>query len=242
MGWWILFFIVVVIGSLFAIGMSNASAAAEKIVARQNEVQAEFPTDEFFMSELDGHFVGFSFERGVVVLGDMIFAKEYLFSEISSVEIIKNGSSVTTTNRGSQLLGAAVGGIALGGVGLLAGALTGSKKTNERVLDISLKITVDDNVRPLQVVKLFKSIDPKGTEPTSILIQPAITQADRLNAHFVNAMRKADQQRELPAPAAVPLLASSYGDQVKQLWELHQVGALTLEEYQDQKARLSQSA
>lgn len=223
-------------------GLKAESNRLAKIEARRLEIMQQYGSDEAFASDTDGSLIAFSFDRGVIVLGDLTFAKEYMFSEVSSVEMLRNGASITSTNRGSQLIGAAVGGIAFGGLGMLAGALSGSSKTVERVRDITMKITVDDNVRPIHVLKIYQSTDPKGVDPNSLQIKPHIEKADRINAHMVNGIRKADKVRELPAPASVPLLASSYGDQVRQLWELHQVGALTLEEYQDQKARLSQSA
>lgn len=196
------------------------------------------------MSPTDQGFIGFSFDRNMLVLGDPNFSKEYLFSEVATVDVIKNGASVTSTNRGSQLLGAAVGGIALGGIGLLAGALTGSKRTMDRTSEIGIKIVVDDRVKPLHYIQMFKWVDKKGLESDNAILKPTIDMADRLNAHLVNGMRKAAQGREddmrLASPATAPLLSStSYAEQVKQLWELHQAGALSAEEFQQQKALLT---
>ncbi|MFN3536511.1 MAG: SHOCT domain-containing protein [Brevundimonas sp.] len=240
MFWTILIIIAGVIVVAVMTGVHQAKESAEKTASLDKSVREEFDIDELFVSQTDQSFVGFSFDRNMVVLGDPNFRKEYMFSEIASVDIIKNGASITSTNRGSQLLGAAVGGIALGGIGLLAGALTGSKRTMDRINELAIKITVDDRVKPLHYIQVFKWHDKKGLEVESMLVKPSIEQADRLNAHFVNGMRRAAQL--LPAASTLGVIqtsSASYAEQVKQLWELHQAGAISAEEFQQQKSLLS---
>lgn len=244
MFWVIVVGIVIVVLVSIGAGISQANENVAKAATVDKTIREQFDIDELYVSTVDQSFLGFSFDRNMLVIGDAHFSKEYMFSEVASVDIIKNGASVTSTNRGSQLLGAAVGGIALGGIGLLAGALTGSKRTMDRTSEIAIKIVVDDRVRPLHYIQMFKWPDKKGLESDNALLKPTVEQADRLNAHLVNGMRKAAQNREdelrLVAPASVPLLATaSYADQVKQLWELHQAGALSAEEFQQQKALLA---
>lgn len=239
----IVFVLMIVVG--IGVGINQANENAAKAASIDQAIREQFNIDELYVSTVDQSFLGFSFDRKMVVIGDPNFRKEYMFSEIASVDIIKNGASVTSTNRGSQLLGAAVGGIALGGIGLLAGALTGSKRTMDRTSEIAIKIVVDDRVKPLHYIQMFKWPDKKGLESDNALLKPIIEQADRLNAHLVNGMRKAAQNREdelrLVAPANVPLLGT-YADQVKQLWELHQAGALSAEEFEQHKALLAPPA
>lgn len=244
MVWFIVIVVVLVLVGAVIAGVNQANENAAKAASVDKTIREEFDIDELYVSPTDQSFLGISFDRNMLVIGDAGFRKEYMFSEVASVDIIKNGASVTSTNRGSQLLGAAVGGIALGGIGLLAGALTGSKRTMDRTNEIAIKIVVDDRVKPLHYIQMFKWPDKKGLESDNALLKPTIEQADRLNAHLVNGMRKAAQAREdqlrVAAPAAVPLLGTaSYADQVKQLWELHQAGALSAEEFQQQKALLT---
>lgn len=237
------FIVIAILLLLFFVVVFYEVKSEERVAGIQKILKEEFRVDELYVSREDESFLGISFDRNTLVIGDPNFRKEYMFSEVASVDIIKNNTSVTSTNRGSQLLGAAVGGIALGGVGLLAGALTGSKRTKDRTNEIAIKIVVDDRVKPIHLIKLFNWHDKNGLEDDSDMLKPYIELADRFNAHLANGMRKAAQIREdqfrVSAPAAVPLLSSTtYAEQVKQLWELHKAGALSVEEFQQQKALL----
>jgi hypothetical protein len=239
--WGILIILAVLFVFAIAVGVMQGNETAEKVSALEKSLRDEFDIDELFVSSVDQSFVGFSFNRNMIIVGDPAFRKEYMLSEVASVEVIQNGASVTSTNRGSQALGAAVGGIAFGGVGLLAGALTGSKRTVDRVSELAIKITIDDRVRPLHFLRLFKWHDKKGVEADNFCLKPWIETADRINAHFVIGMRKATESTaQLAAPAAKRLASPmSYAEQIKQLWDLHQAGALSADEFERQKTVLA---
>jgi hypothetical protein len=77
------------------------------------------------------------------------------FTDLLSVEVFRDDASVTKTNRGSQLAGAAVGGVLLGPAGLLLGGLSGSKRNEAKVKTLSLKLYTNDIVRPVQEIFFF---------------------------------------------------------------------------------------
>jgi len=105
------------------------------------------------------------------------------FSELLSVEIAVNGDTLSKTNRGSQVLGGAVGGLLLGPAGLLVGALSGSKTSVERVSKISIKILISNIDNPSFEI-IFYSGPPIKSE--SFSHNTVISEADewiaRLNA------------------------------------------------------------
>ena len=80
----------------------------------------------------------------------------YDFSQLISVETVINDESLSKTKRGSQLVGGAIGGALLGPVGLLAGALSGSKKTISRVKKIAIKLTFQDLDYPMHEIIFFE--------------------------------------------------------------------------------------
>lgn len=91
--------------------------------------------------------------------------------DIVKCELIKNSQTVFTTNRGSQVMGALVGGALLGPVGAVIGGTTGSKTGTTKNDTYQIRIyynTVDDPVdiiKPLNgakeedVVKCYATIE-----------------------------------------------------------------------------------
>jgi hypothetical protein len=53
--------------------------------------------------------------------------------DVIGAEVIKDGTLITKTNRGSQVSGAIVGAALLGPVGLLLGGVTGTKRSEEKL-------------------------------------------------------------------------------------------------------------
>lgn len=76
---------------------------------------------------------------------------------ITAVEVIKDGFSLQKSNRGSQLAGAAIGGVILGPVGLILGGITGSKRTEEKTKDVVLRIYTNDLMNPIQDVTFYRN-------------------------------------------------------------------------------------
>lgn len=76
----------------------------------------------------------------------------YAFDDLVAVELVKDGSSITKTHRGSQLAGAAIGGALLGSAGLIVGGLSGSKSQQNMIEKLAIKIYVDDLVFPVQEI------------------------------------------------------------------------------------------
>lgn len=94
------------------------------------------------------------------------------FSDIVAVEVCRDGKSVIKTNRGSQVAGAAVGAILLGPFGLLLGGLTGSKRTEEKISRLSLKIYTNDLGRPVREVAIFSQIPAMKAEVVNKIYGP----------------------------------------------------------------------
>ena len=78
------------------------------------------------------------------------------FKDILSTETVINGESVNKTNRGDQIIRGAVGGLLLGPAGLLIGALTGSKRTEEKISKISIRVNVNDIDNPMHEVVFYE--------------------------------------------------------------------------------------
>lgn len=108
--------------------------------------------------------------------------------DIISIEVSETTDSetrtITKTNRGSQVLGAAVGGILLGGAGLIVGGVTGSKrskaKTTTYVNKVELKLMVNDMQNPVNSITLYVG----KTEENGLVHQDIMKKADLWNGIF----------------------------------------------------------
>jgi hypothetical protein len=80
------------------------------------------------------------------------------YGDIIESEIITEGDTITKTSRASQLAGAAVGGLLLGGVGAIIGGVSGKKVTNKNVNDVWLKLLINDTSYPVHLIDFIDKI------------------------------------------------------------------------------------
>ena len=158
---------------MFATFMSVITSRDQKIAtARRNQVSAKHPMDELYVSTVGQVAVGINFADGKIVLGRPGADKVYNFDQIAAVEVVENGATVSQTNRGSQLAGAAIGGLVFGGLGALIGGTSGSTTTRQNVSSILLKVTVDDRYEPVHNIYFLK-LGGSGIAPDHALATPA---------------------------------------------------------------------
>jgi hypothetical protein len=81
-------------------------------------------------------------------------------SDIVSASIFEDGEVITSTNRGSQLGGAIVGGALFGGVGAVIGGLSGKTTATNKVTRVELRIVINDTKRPMHDVAFMSLSDP----------------------------------------------------------------------------------
>lgn len=100
----------------------------------------------------------------------------YPFDDLIAVEVIKDDISITKTNRGSQAAGAAIGGVLLGPAGLLLGGLSGSKRNENKITKLSLKLYTNNLAFPVQEI-LFWDSGNNGVDPNAL--NPVINEMDQ---------------------------------------------------------------
>ncbi len=168
---------------------------------------------------------------------------EFPFSAIVKVDILRDGTQVASTNRGSQALGAAVGAVAFGGVGAVIGALSGSSTSSSGTKKLSLQITVNDSNKPIHEVTFYETDRKKGGKRGEMFFDQGAQQIAEFSAHLETAIRKPEKA----SSAIITNDLSSHeengtlADQIGKLWQLKEAGALTEEEFITQKARLMKS-
>jgi hypothetical protein len=158
------------------------------------------------------------------------------YRALLSSEVVEDGETITKTSRSSQLGGALVGGVLFGGAGAIVGALTGSKRSAQKVRKVELRIVLNDPASPLFVLS-FQDTEHKSG---SLVHQIASKAAQEWQARIDVLIRKADAtDRET---AALPQLQSqvtlSLATEIEKLVTLRQSGALTDAEFAQAKQML----
>jgi hypothetical protein len=228
----------VVIGVLAAIvAILSAVNTGKEADETHRLISSKFKCDELYVPKvrpIKGIGVNFQDKKLILGVGGKVFC--YDFSQITAVEVVVNGATLTQTNRGSQLIGAAVGGVVFGGVGAVLGGLSGSSRSHSRVKSIYLKITLDDRYNPVWMICFFVDATQKGADPDGIPVRSARTALERIHAHMLNAIRQSQALHSVPTPTL------SSADELRKLWDLKQAGILTDGEYMHQKTRLLEGA
>lgn len=92
--------------------------------------------------------------------------KKRPFSSLLESEVVEDGITVTKTARGSQLAGAAIGGVLAGGTGAVIGGLSGTKEGVEVVSSVDLKLLFNDMENPVEIIRFFSPMINKSAKKT----------------------------------------------------------------------------
>lgn len=230
MGWLIALLVVGGIIWFFTAALATGNA----IQAQRDAFLATHEGWDVYISAFSKNMIAIDQNSRRLALGSPDDPREFNWGQLASVEIERNGETLTQTNRGSQAMGAAIGGLLLGPAGLLLGGLTGSKRSAEKVKQLSLKVIVEDQAQPVHRVVFLDA--PSGIKPDSEMLKPIVEAMEKHHALLSNAIRSEDREREKGNSA--PAIEHQSETRIAQLWDLHQQGALTFEEYSEAKGRV----
>lgn len=241
---------------LMAISVANGINANKEKVATEEKLASEKKLDEVFVFKHPAtlstptpymlrrgvtlnadtkYMIGVNWENERLLFGGVTGPFEIDFDCLAEIEFIQNDQSVTKTNRGSQLAGAAIGAVALGGVGAIIGGLSGSSRTKSKVKSIDIRIGTDHAKVLGFKVSFFKSATNAGDNPDGIVVQHALPEAEKWYSVLQRAMKQA-QSKKGAAPSKPA--EDSIEARIERLWKLKESGALTDEEYTEQKRKI----
>jgi hypothetical protein len=106
----------------------------------------------------------------------------YNYEDIIQAEVLIDNNTITSTNRGNQLVGIAVGSILAGGIGAIIGGLSSSKISNEKIRNIELKLTLNDMNNVIFKINFLNH--SKGLSKESSEVKNAINSIDKWNGFF----------------------------------------------------------
>lgn len=228
------FIIVIVLGLIVWAVMTASKVKAAKKSVKDAFLASHEGWDVYVTPNVE-QVIAIDHDARRIAVGAIASPIEVAWADVASCEVERNGQSITTTNRGSQVMGAAVGGLLLGPAGLLLGGLTGSKRNAQKVSELSLKVMIEHRAAPLHRI-IFVKLPGNGVNPDSAMLKPVIERIEHFHALLSNAIRSEDRARL--GASQQPALPQGPSDQIERLWALHQSGALTGEEYTTAKLRL----
>ena len=115
--------------------------------------------------------------------------------DIISFELLENENSLSKYNRGSQIGGAVVGGLLLGGVGAVVGGLSGSQRQEKYCTSIKIKFLFNNLKHKTDEIIFLKGIDKKGYKKNSIVYNVAFKEAEKIYDTLCILMKKEDVQK-----------------------------------------------
>ncbi len=170
-------------------------------------------------------------------VGTDFLQRVFDYKDILSVEILEDGNSNIKTDRGSQVGGALIGGLALGTVGLVVGSMTCKKKLIDNVERIDLQIIVNDLKHPRYIVN-FLEIE---SEKSSSTYKSSLNLAREWYAILEVFIKLSDQDDKKNEISKNPRIENhnqnsfSIADEIEKLTKLRDNGVLTEIEFNNQK-------
>jgi hypothetical protein len=144
-----------------------------------------------FVSAWDGSCIGISFQRRKLAIGRYPQLTEIDFSQVVSADLCENNTVVQSTNTGSMLTRAVVGGVLLGGVGALGGALTAKTRAISNLNELTLRVTTDTSAFRVK----FLDLNNTGQALPGQTLDFVRQQADGFYASVLQAIKIAEADR-----------------------------------------------
>ncbi len=179
------------------------------------------------------------------------------YNDLLTVEIHEDGTTVTSTSRGSQAGGALIGGIALGGVGAIIGGLSAKQTSTNKVTNIELRVIVNRTNSPTHDIIISRlemergGLAYKGTMDKARhwegLIKVLIKRADEIDQ---TTEPKASEQNLNDQPQIDKMRKATNNSNEKnfltreliKLGKLREMKVLSDSEFQDRKKYLIKAA
>ncbi|WP_299312335.1 SHOCT domain-containing protein [uncultured Halomonas sp.] len=237
---WVL--LIVVIGVVGGIAQIVAVSNKKKAMEEKLKYLPDFSPTQRIMGNNGDTGLAIDEERKKVVLiknGPAgVDLKPITYRDVLSSEIFVDGETITKTARGSQLGGALIGGLALGGVGAIIGGLSGKTRSSEKVKRVDLRITVNDTNSPLHDIN-FMDIEGKKD---GVIYKSAMDQARHwhgLIAVLIKIADNEDARKEGESSSGEKdVSTASLADELSKLSDLRDKGVLSEEEFSIQKQKL----
>lgn len=244
------FLIIIIVGLwfFFKIKKINSESRARKNMKKALDKLDNFkPTEqETWIGDDSNTGIAIDMDNGKVCLlkrkGDKIDVDVITYNDLLSTKIYVDNEKITETSRTSQIGGALLGRLALGGVGAIIGGLSGKTKTSDSINRIDLLLTINRKDNPTHYINLLdsKRCDTKIGKD-HIFYKSSIQRARKLHSLIELLIKKADKEdikKHKNFENNKKLERVSIADELQKLADLRDKGILTKEEFQKEKSKL----
>jgi hypothetical protein len=241
-----LFLFLLVFIVVFAIYVSVGSAKKRKILDRL--IEKKFSPSETFVSQWDYSFIALNFETKQIALGRNEVISIYDFSKIIQVDLLRDDNTITSTTKESPIARAVVGGVLLGGVGAVVGAMSAGSHSHSTNIPKSMSVRVITESGSFSV--LFLRLSGTSKQNLDSLVSHFSQQAESFYGSVLKAMRMAVAVSNPPGiersrqtiqalvASQAATLPKSAASEIEQLWHLKEKGAISADEYEKAKRSL----
>lgn len=194
---------------------------AQEQAAAEAAFRAKYADWETYESPVDRSYLAIDFRGERLCIGQVCAVRDYPFAALKSSELLLDGGAVLTVRLdGPRWTDPAR-------ISLLR-AIYSPTQTIKTIGEMVLRITVDDPTTPIYHVTFLK-VGGMGADPHNPAVREIAGVADR----FIALLANARDHGQTKAPDQ-----TSAADEIKRLWDLKQIGALTEDEFEAQKAKL----
>jgi len=162
--------------------------------------------------------------------------------DLYSAEVVEeDGASLTRVTHSTKLGNAIVGGLLLGGVGAVVGGLSGKSgtETSRVITKLVIRLTINDTATPTHNITLINQAVETPTETFKTARTTAAEWNDLLAVLIKRSQGGGVPTKPTRRKVSNPTQAeASVADELKKLLDLHQSGALSLDEFRACKAQL----
>ena len=203
-----------------------------------------FTTDFSYIGKDGENALAIDLTNNKIALIEFSEENVYNYKDLLEVEILEDGLSITKTARGSQIAGALIGGLALGGVGAIIGGLSGSKHNIDKVSRLDLKLIVNNVETPLFLLNFLNTNYTNEYTKNDTEYINAMNSIQELHSRLSVLIKKADENDLLVDEKENQFEKNtnlSIADEIRKLKSLKDDGLINEDEYLTQKEKLLNS-
>jgi hypothetical protein len=213
----------------------NSNSKDKAVEARLRDLNN---AEDIFVSKWDRSFIALSFDQSKIAIGRHESTRECTFSQMIQADLLRDDDVVTSTDRGSLVSRALVGGVLLGGVGAVIGGVTAKTYSAQKLTKLILRVVTESGTFSVTFLDLTKLQRDEGLDG---IRDWATGEADRYYGLVLRAMRQSNQPRQavVSSIASRPAAASSSVSlEIERLWKLKERGIISSDEFALAKAKI----